>query len=178
MCARTSQPPRVWGPSSPHLLVVLGVGGWALGYVLAHYQNFALILWTIFVLFSICNNGDSQKFNLRTSIFLFVSFSVYIKVHKCWQGIICKIIYHSLHVSCTAHIDLKLTLWETFSTMICGYSTAGWLIFFQLIETRLGFAANQSQQVMHTEYAFCSRVMWNLKCVKEELIMHSSLWWL
>lgn len=36
MCARTSQPPRVWGPSSPHLLVVLDVGGWALRYVLAH----------------------------------------------------------------------------------------------------------------------------------------------
>lgn len=36
MCARTSQPPRVWGPSSPHRLVVLGVGGWALRYVLAH----------------------------------------------------------------------------------------------------------------------------------------------
>ena len=76
--------------------------------------------------------------------------------------------YH-LHGSGTVHPDLTLTLWGSFTTMICRYSTISWLIVFQLMETRFMFAANQPQQVMRDEYAFCYVVMWSLKRVKNRI---------
>lgn len=75
---------------------------------------------------------------------------------------------HHLHGSCVVHPDLTLTLWETSWTMICRYSTISWLIVFQLMETWFVFAANQPQQVVHIEYAFCNVVMWSLKRVEKK----------
>lgn len=71
------------------------------------------------------------------------------------------------------HPDLTLTLWETSRTIICRYCTTSWLIVFQLMETRFMLAANPSQQVMRTEYAFCNVVIWSLTRVKKNRINYT-----